>query len=182
MLQTQQIKNQNPQHISSSTSMTSCIVSKGSHWLWENRVFDCHAASLPRSEPVTQRAKIVAEARLHFFCLRDKDTSWQCPIPRIMFFQKVLNLSWSFKKFYCSFFCKILKKNCIVISKSNANFSNPVSNGQQKTSKKTSSSSVTDVKGLLQVTLRRSFNAIPLLVTPGRPIVLQLESVWREPR
>ena len=71
---TQQKSNPKPQQRSPSTSISSCIVCKGSHLLWECRVF--------KEKTPTQRAKVVAEAKLCFSCLRDKHLFRQCPSPR----------------------------------------------------------------------------------------------------
>ena len=60
---TQHKSNLKPQQRSPLTSVSSCIVCKGSHWLWECRVF--------KENTPTQRAKVVAEAKLCFSCLRD---------------------------------------------------------------------------------------------------------------
>ena len=50
-----------------------CIVCKGNHRLWECRVF--------KEKTPTQRAKLVADNKLCFSCLRDKHTFRQCPQP-----------------------------------------------------------------------------------------------------
>ena len=51
-----------------------CIVCKGNHRIWECRVF--------KEKSPTQRAKIVAEAKLCFSCLREKHMFRQiCPNP-----------------------------------------------------------------------------------------------------
>ena len=71
---TQHKSNFKPQLRSPLTSFSSCIVCKGSHRLWECRVF--------KEKTPTQRAKIVAEAKLCFSCLRDKHMFRQCPSPR----------------------------------------------------------------------------------------------------
>ena len=55
---TQHKSNLKPQQRSPSTSTSSCIVCKGSHRLWECRVF--------KEKTPTQRAKVVAEAKLCF--------------------------------------------------------------------------------------------------------------------
>ena len=63
-----------PHKSSSSTSISSCIVCKGSHWLWECRFF--------KKRNPTQRAKFEAEAKLCFSCFRDKHMFRQCTSPR----------------------------------------------------------------------------------------------------
>ena len=141
---TQQKSNLKAQQRSPSTSVSSCIVCKGSHWLWECRVF--------KEKTPMQRAKFVAEAKLCFSCLRDKHMFRQCPSPR------------KCRKDGCKishntlhhgaervFPAKPSTNNNINTSKSNAGTSRP-STGQQQLSKTTTLSSVTDVKGLLQVT------------------------------
>ena len=175
--------NLKPQQRSPLTSITSCILCKGSHWLWECRVF--------KEKNPTQRAKVVAEAKLCFSCLRDKHMFRQCPSP-----------------------CKCRKDGCNSshntlphgaervfpakpstnnndTSKSNAGTSRP-STGQQQPSKTTTLSSVTEVKSLLQVTELKRINSSrtnttalvlcdTLAVTLGCPIVSQLDPVCRVP-
>ena len=141
---TQHKSNFKPKQRSPLTSISSCFVCKGSHWLWECRVF--------KEKTPTQRAKVVAEAKLCFSGLRDKHMFRQCPSPR------------KCKKDGCNsshntllhgaervFPAKPSTNNNIDTSKLNAGTSRP-STGQQQPSKTTTLSSVTDVKGLLQVT------------------------------
>ena len=73
---TQHKSNLKPQQSSPSTSISSCIVCKGSHRLWERRVF--------KEESTTQRAKVVAEAKLCFSCLCDKHMFRHCPSPTLL--------------------------------------------------------------------------------------------------
>ena len=135
---TQHKSNLKPQQSFPSTSISSCIVCKGSHRLWECRVF--------KKKTPTQRAKLC------FSCLRDKHMFRQCPSPR------------KCRKDGCSsshntllhgaervFPAKPSTNKNINTSKSNAGTSRPTT-GQQQPSKTTTLSSVTDVKGLLQVT------------------------------
>ena len=148
---TQHKSNLKPQQRSPLTSISSCIVCKGSHWLWECRVF--------KEKTPTQRAKVVAEAKLCFSCLRDKHMFRQCPSPR------------KCRKDGCNsshntllhgaervFPAKPSTNNNIDTSKSNEGTSRP-STGQQQPSKTTTLSSVTDVKGLLQVTKLKLTNS-----------------------
>ena len=51
-----------------------CTACKGNHRLWECRVF--------KEKTPTQRAKLVADNKLCFSCLREKHTFRQCPQPR----------------------------------------------------------------------------------------------------
>ena len=148
---TQQKSNLKPQQRSPSTSISGCIVCKGSHRLWECRVF--------KEKTPTQRAKVVAEAKLCFSCLRDKHMFRQCLSPR------------KCRKDGCNsshntllhgaervFPAKPSTNNNIDTSKSNAGTGRP-STGQQQPSKTTTLSSVTDVKGLLQVTELKLINS-----------------------
>ena len=130
-----------PQRSSPSKSICSCIVCKGSHRLW-------NAVSLRKRPP--HRAKVAAEAKLCFSCLRNKHMFRQCKNPR------------NGRKDGCNSShntflhgdervlpAKPSTNNNINTSKSNAGRPSTV---QQQTSKTTTLSSVTDIKGLLQVT------------------------------
>ena len=141
---TQQKSNLKPQQSSSLTSTSSCFVCKGKHRLWECRVF--------REKTPTQRAKVVAVTKHCFSCLRDKHTFKHCKSPR------------KCRKDGCNsshntllhgaervFPAKPSTNNNFKNSESNASTSRPTT-GQQQPSKTTTLSSVTDVKGLLQVT------------------------------
>ena len=136
--------NHQPQQISPSTSISSCIVCKGSHRLWECRVV--------KKKTPTHRAKVVAEAKICLSCLSDKHMFRQCPSPH------------NCRKDGCNsshntiphgaemvFLAKHSTNNNINNSKSNAGTSRPTT-GQQQPSETTTFSIVTDVNGLLQVT------------------------------
>ena len=140
---TQHKSNLKPQQSSPSKSISSCIVCKGSHWLLECRLF--------KEKTPTQRTKVVAEAKLFFSCLQDKHIFRQCKSPR------------KCRKDGCNsshntllhgaervFPAKPSTNNNFNTSKSNAGTSR-LYTGQQQPSKTTTLSSVTDVKGLLQV-------------------------------
>ena len=141
---TQHKSNLKPQQSSPSKLISSCIVCKGSHRLWECRAFN--------EKTPSQRARVVAEAKLSFSCLRDEHVFRQCKSPR------------KCRKDGCNsshnillhgaervFPAKPSTKNTINTSKSNAGTSR-LSTGKQQPSKTTTSSSVIDIKGLLQVT------------------------------
>ena len=59
---------------SSTNTYSRCIVCKGNHWPCESRVF--------KEKTPTQRAKLVADNKHCFSCLRDKHRLRQCPQPR----------------------------------------------------------------------------------------------------
>ena len=59
---------------SSVSTYSRCIVRKGNYRLWECRVF--------KEKTTIQRAKLVADNKLCFSCLRDKHTFHLCPHPR----------------------------------------------------------------------------------------------------
>ena len=62
-----------PQQSAALKSVPSCIVCKGSYLLWESRVLN--------EKTPTQWAKVLAEAKLCFFWLRNKLMFRQCPSP-----------------------------------------------------------------------------------------------------
>ena len=141
---TQYKTNIKPQQSSPSTTISSCVVCKISHRLWECRVF--------KKNTPTQIAKVVAEAKLCFSCLREKHMFRHFKSPR------------KCRKDGCNsshntllhgaenvFPAEPSTNNNINNSKSNAGTSSPPT-GQQQPSKTTTLSSVTDAKGLLQVT------------------------------
>ena len=70
--QQRETKKQMP--FSSTNTYSQCIVCKGNHRLWECRVF--------KEKTPTQRAKLVADNKLCFSCLRDKHTFSRCPQTR----------------------------------------------------------------------------------------------------
>ena len=154
---TQHKSNLKPQQSSPSISISSCIVCKGSHRLWECRDF--------KEKTPTQRAKVVAESKLSLSCLRDKHMFRQCPSPR------------KCSKDGCNSSHNTLlhgaervvpakpsTNNNINTSKSNTGTSR-LSTGQQQPSKTTSLSSVTDVKGLFQVTELKFTNSSGTSIT-----------------
>ena len=150
-LYTQHKSNLKPQLSSPLTSIFSCIVCKGSHRLWACRVF--------KEKTPKQRAKVVAEAKLCFSCLRDKHMFRQCTSARKCgkdgcnsSHNTVLHGGERVSP------AKPSKNNNINTSKSNAGTSRPTT-GQQQPSRTTTLSSVTDVKGLLQVMVLKLTNS-----------------------
>ena len=141
---TQHKSNLKPQQRSPLTSISSCIVCKCSHWLWECHVF--------KEKTPTQRAKVVAETKLCFSCLRDKHMLRQCPSPRnCRKYGRNSSHNTLLHGAERVFPAKPSTNNNIITSKSNAVTSRPPT-GQQQPSKTTTLSSVTDVKDLLQIT------------------------------
>ena len=65
---------QRPASTSATPQTPRCIVCKGIHRIWECRVY--------KEKSPTQRAKVVAEAKLGFSCLREKHMFRQCPNTR----------------------------------------------------------------------------------------------------
>ena len=120
-----------------------CIVCKGNHRIWECRVF--------KEKSPTQRAKVVAEAKLCLSCLREKHTFRQWPNHR------------KCRKDACNSSHNTLLHGAERVnpSKSRSNNNNSNSNAGanqsklssvQSSSKTTTLSSVSSVKGFLQVT------------------------------
>ena len=141
---TQHKSNLKPQQSSPLTSISSCIVWKGSHRLLECRVF--------KEKTTTQRVKVVAEEKLCFSCLRDKHMFRQCKNSRKC---KKYGSNSSHNTLLHGaekvFPAKPSTNNNINTSKSNAGTSRP-STGQQQPSRTTTLSPVADFKGLLQTT------------------------------
>ena len=130
---------QRPASTSATTSNPRCIVCKGNHRIWECRVF--------KEKSPTQRARVVAEAKLCFSCLREKHLFRQCPNPR------------KCRKDGCNSSHNTLLHGTERVYQSNNNNSNSNGganqsklSGVQSSSKTTTLSSVSNVKGLLQVT------------------------------
>ena len=129
---------------SSTNTYFRCTVCKGNHRLWECRVF--------KEKTPSQRAKLVADNRLCFSCLRDKHTFRQCPQPR-KFRAEGFNSSHNTLLHGADRVFPIKQSP-------NSNTAQPSGNTglskattcQQSSNKTTTMSSVTDVKGLLQVT------------------------------
>ena len=119
-----------------------CIVCKSVHRIWECRVF--------KEKSPTQRAKVVAEAKLCFSSLREKHTFRQCPSPRKCSKDGCNSshntLHHGAERFYPS---KYPSNNN---SNSNAGANQSKFSRVQSSSKTTTFSSVSNVKGLLQVT------------------------------
>ena len=121
-----------------------CIVCKGNHWLWECRVF--------KEKTPTQRAKLVGDNKLCFSCLRDKHTFRQCPQPRKCRAEGCNSSHNSLLHGADRIFPKKQSTNPNNIQSSGNTGQSKATTSQQPSNKTTTMSSVTDVKGLLQVT------------------------------
>ena len=140
-----QQRNTKKQISSSSTNTYSrCIVFKGNHRLWECRVF--------KEKTPTQRAKLVADNKLCFSCLRDKHTFRQCPQPRKCQAEGCNFLHNSLLHGADRVFPTKQSTNPSTIQSSGNTGQSKATTSQQPSNKTTTMSSVTDVKGLLQVT------------------------------
>ena len=171
---TQHKSNLKPQQSSPPTPISSCIVFKGSHRLWECRVF--------KEKTPTQRAKVVAEAKRCFSCLRDKDMFRQCKSPRKCR-KDGCNSSHNTLLYKAErvFAAKPSINNNINTSNSKASTSRPATSQQQQAkqplcrlwrlSKTSFRSRNWNWLIILVLILRRWFYAIPLAVTLGCPIV-----------
>ena len=139
---TQSKETQRPASTSATPPTPRCIVCKGNHRIWECRVF--------KEKSPTHRAKVVAEAKLCFSCLRENHMFRQCPNPR------------KCRKDGCNSSHNTLLHGAERLypskspsnnnSNSNAGASQSKLSSVQSSSKTTTLSSVRNVKGLLQVT------------------------------
>ena len=140
---TQSKGTQRPASTTATPPTPHCIVYKGNHRIWECRVF--------KERSPTNRAKVVAEAKLCFSCLREKHMFRLCPNPR------------KCRKDGCNSSHNTLLHGAerFYPSKSPSNNNNRNSNAGadqsklpcvQSSSQTTTLSSVGNVKGLLQVT------------------------------
>ena len=133
---------QRPTSTSATPPTPRCIMCKGNHHIWECRVF--------KKKSPTQRAKVVAEAKLCFSCLREKHMFRQCPNPR------------KCRKDSCNSSHNTLLHGAERVypskspsnnnSNSNAGANQSKLSSVQSSSKTTTLSSVSNVKDLLQVT------------------------------
>ena len=141
-LQQRETKKQMPS--ASTNTYFRCIVCKGNHRLWECRVF--------KEKTPTQRAKLVADNKLCFSCLRDKHTFHQCPQPRKCQAEGCNSshntpLHGAYRVFPTK-----QSTNSNTIQPSGNTAQSKTTSSQLQPNRSTTMSSVTDVKGLLQVT------------------------------
>ena len=129
---------------SSTNTYSRCIVCKGNHRLWECRVF--------KEKTPTQRAKLVADNKLCFSCLRDKHTFRQSPQPRKCRAEGCNSSHNTLLHGADRVFPTKQSTNPNTIQPSVNIGQSKATTSQQPSNKTTTMSSVTDVKGLLQVT------------------------------
>ena len=129
---------------SSTNTYSRCIVCKSNHRLWECRVF--------KEKTPTQRAKLMADNKLCFSCLRDKHTFRQCPQPRKCREEGCNSSHNSLLHGADRVFPTKQSTNPNNIQSSGNTGQRKATTNQQPSNKTTTMSSVTDVKGLLQVT------------------------------
>ena len=140
----QQRKTRKQMPSSSTNTYSRCIVCKGNHRLWECRLF--------KEKTPTQRAKLVADNKLCFSCLRDQHRFRQCPQTRKCRTEGG-NSSHStpFQGADRVFPTKQSTNPNTIQSSSNTGESKATAS-QKPFNKTTTMLSVTDVNGLLQVT------------------------------
>ena len=129
---------------SSTNTYSRCVVCKGNHRLWECRVF--------KEKTPTHRAKLVADNKLCFSCLREKHTFRQCPQPRKCRAEGCNSSHNSLLHGADRVFPTKQSTNSNNIQSSGNTGQSKATTSQQPSKKTTSMSSVTNVKGLLQVT------------------------------
>ena len=129
---------------SSTNSYSRCIVCKGNHRLWECRVF--------KEETPTQRAKLVADNKFCFSCLRYKHKFRQCPQTRKCQAEGCKSSHNTLLHGADRVFPTKQSTNPNTIQPSGNTGQSKATTSQQPSNKTTTMSSVTDVKGLLQVT------------------------------
>ena len=139
---------------SSTNTYSRCIVCKGNHRLWEFRVFE--------EKTPTQRAKLVTDNKLCFWCLRDKHTFRQCPQPRKCRAEGCNSSHNTLLHGADRVFPAKQSTNPNAIQSSGNTGQRKATISQQPSNKTTAMSSVTDVKGLLQVTELQLVNSSAL--------------------
>ena len=136
---------------SSINTYSCCMVCKGNHRLSETRVF--------QEKTPTPRGLLVADNKLCFSCLRDKHTTRQCPQPRRCQTAVCNNSHNTLLHGAYSVFTTKQSTNPNTIQSSGNTGQSKATNCQQPSNKTTTLSSVTDVKGLLQVTELQLLNS-----------------------
>ena len=146
----QQRETQKQLPFSYTNTYSRCIVCRGSHRLWECRVF--------KEKTPTQRAKFVGDNKLCFSCLREKHMFRQCPQPRKCRAEGCNSSHNTLLHGADKIFPAKQSTNPNTIQSSGNTCQSKATTSQQPSNKTTTISSVTDVKGLLQVTELQLFN------------------------
>ena len=128
----------------STNTYSRCFVCKCNHRLWECRVF--------KEKTPTQRAKLVADNKLCFSCLRDKHTFRHCPQPKKCLAEGCISSHNTLLHGADWVFPAKQSTNPNTIQSSGNTGQSKGTTSQQPSNKTRTMSSVTNVKGLLQVT------------------------------
>ena len=136
---------------SSTNTCSRCIVCKSNHRLWECRVF--------KDKTPNQRAKLVADNKLCFLCLRDKHTFRQCPQPRKCRAEGCNSSHNTLLHGADRVFPAKQSANSNTIQPPGNIVQSKATSSQLQPNKTTTMLSVTDVKGLLQVTELQLFSS-----------------------
>ena len=129
---------------SSNNTYSCCIVCKSNHRLWECPVF--------KEKTSTQRAKLVADNKPCVSCLRDKYTFRQCPQPRKCRAEGCNSSQYTLLRGADRVLPTKQSTNSNTIQPSGNIGQSKTTNSQNPLNRTTTMSSVTDNKGLLQVT------------------------------
>ena len=129
---------------SSTNTYSCCIVCNGNHRLWECRVF--------KENTPFQRANLVGNNKLCFSCLGDKHKFRQCPQPRKCRAEGCNNSHNTLLHGADRVFTTKQSTNSNTTQTSGNTGQSKATTSQQSSNKTTTMSSVTDVKGPLQVT------------------------------
>ena len=135
----------------STNTYSRCIVCKGNHRLWECRDF--------KEKTPTQRAKLVGDNILCFSSLRNKHTFRQCPQPRKCRAEGCNSSHNTLLHGADRVFPTKQSTNSNTIQPFGHLGQSKATTSQQPANKTTIMSSVTDVKGLLQVTELQLLNS-----------------------
>ena len=138
----------------STNNYSSCILCKGNHRLWKCRVF--------RKKTPAQRAKLVADIKICFSCLRDKHTFRQCPQPRKCRAEGCNSSHNTLLHGVKRVFPTKHSTNPNTIQSSCNTGQSEATTSEQPPNKNTAMSSAADVKGLLQETELQLVNSFGL--------------------
>ena len=149
-LNSQQRETKKQMPSSSTNTYSRCIVCKGNHRVWEFRVF--------KEKTPTQRSKLVADKKLCFSYLRNKHTFRQCPQPKKCPAEGCNSSHNTLLHGADKVFPAKHSTSSNTIQPSGNTGQSKATTSQQPSNKTTTMSSVTDDKGLLQVTKLQMVN------------------------